>query len=107
MTTTPTTRRISFVDFNFLKLFIFSATTENPYTCGNMTILIGYDLGGSDIHIQVLGNYTLCCEWCQSYTGCVAFTWGIRSIMPYNLTCFLKNGIPSSSPNPLLVSAHN
>jgi hypothetical protein len=104
--TIPTTREISFVYFCFLKPFEFSSITENPYACGNMTVLIGYDLGGSDITNQVLANYTLCCEWCQSYNGCIAFTWGIPSTAWYSSHCFLKYAIPSASNNINLTSAH-
>jgi hypothetical protein len=105
--TTPATREISFVYFCFLQPFEFPAITENPYPCGNMTVLIGYDLGGYDIARQFLGNYSLCCAWCQSTSNCVAFTWGIPSTMSYSSECFLKNVIPSASANSNLVSAHN
>ncbi|CAF3691273.1 unnamed protein product [Rotaria sp. Silwood1] len=48
-------------------------TTQNPYACGNMTYRVGYDLYGGDITSNTVANYTLCCSWCQSYSGCVAF----------------------------------
>ena len=71
-----------------------------------MTILIGYNLPGLDLNSTVLANYTLCCNWCLSYSGCVAFTWGLPTDGVYAYGCYVKNGVPSSSANSATVSAH-
>ena len=60
-----------------------------------MTLVIGYDLPGLDITSAVFANYTLCCNWCLSYSGCVAFTWGLPAAGMYANGCFLKYGVPS------------
>ena len=70
-----------------------------------MTLLIGYDLPGANIISGVYANYTLCCAWCLSYTGCVAFTWVLPSASGSSSSCYLKNGVPAASANSALVSA--
>jgi len=71
-----------------------------------MTVLTGYDLPGDDIINYVLGNYTLCCQLCQNYTGCMAYTWGLPTAGSNVNRCFLKYGVPASSANVVLVSAY-
>jgi len=71
-----------------------------------MTVLIGHDLYGSDMIQKNFSDYTECCAWCQSYNGCVAYTWGLSTAGVYAYECFLKNAIPTSSVNSVLVSAH-
>ena len=70
-----------------------------------MTILEGYDLPGSDITSNVLNSYALCCAWCLSYGGCVAFTWGLPTSGSNVDHCFLKNGVPGQNAGQF-VSAH-
>ena len=86
-------------------MFVSLATTANPYACSNMTLLIGYDQPGADIISGVYANYTLCCNWCLSYTGCVAFTWGLPAAGSNANHCFLKSGVPAPNAGSF-VSAH-
>ncbi|CAF1643240.1 unnamed protein product [Adineta ricciae] len=81
-----------------------TTTTPDPYACGNMTLLIGYNVPGDDITSEVFNSYTLCCQWCLSYNGCVAFTWGLSGWA--NSTCFIKNAIPASINDSEFISAH-
>ncbi|CAF1253184.1 unnamed protein product [Adineta ricciae] len=81
-----------------------TTTTPDPYACGNMTVLIGYNVPGDDITSEVLNSYTLCCQWCLSYNGCVAFTWALSGWA--NSTCFIKNAIPASINDSEFISAH-
>ena len=78
--------------FYFAKLSLFLATTQESYACGNMTIRVGYDMPGDFLTTDILSDYSLCCKWCQSYSGCNAFTWGLPTApgrLPYN--CWLIN----------------
>ena len=71
-----------------------------------MTLLIGYDMPYLDLISAIRANYTLCCDWCLSYAGCVAFVWGLPSAGGNVNQCFLKYMIPSSNANSIYVSAH-
>lgn len=86
--------------------FLSATTTQSPYACRNMTILVGYDQPGSDITSNTLANYTLCCQWCLSTSNCVAYTWGLPTAGSDANVCFLKYAIPGSTPASYLPSAH-
>lgn len=99
-------RTISLNSSMFLKTICILATTKKPYTCGNMTVLIGYDLPGSDIVQNTLNSYDLCCAWYLSYNGCVSFTWSLSTAGWATSICFLKYAVPATSSNSAFVSAH-
>jgi hypothetical protein len=84
-------------------MFLFLATTQDPYACSNMTILVGYDLNGSDLTFQYTANYTLCCAFCLSNSSCMAFAWVVATS---SSPCYLKYAVPSPSANSGLISAH-
>jgi hypothetical protein len=84
-------------------MFLFLATTQNPYACSNMTILVGYDLYGYDLIFQYTANYTLCCDFCLSNSSCMAFVWVVGTS---SNPCYLKYAVPSPSADAALVSAH-
>jgi hypothetical protein len=71
-----------------------------------MTLYPGYDLPGDDITSTTLANYTLCCQWCLSYTGCVGYTWGLSTAGSNVNHCFLKYAVPALNADSQLVSAH-
>ncbi|CAF1253196.1 unnamed protein product [Adineta ricciae] len=81
-----------------------TTTTANPYLCSNMTILAGYNMPGDDITSQILDSYALCCQWCLTYSGCVAFIWGVAGVSTSR--CYLKNAIPDFTVDSELISAH-
>ncbi|CAF1643235.1 unnamed protein product, partial [Adineta ricciae] len=81
-----------------------TTTTANPYLCSNMTILAGYNMPGDDITSKILDSYALCCQWCLTYSGCVAFVWGVTGASTSR--CYLKNAVPASTVDSKLISAH-
>ncbi|CAF1235549.1 unnamed protein product [Adineta steineri] len=81
-------------------------TTESSYVCGNMTVLIGTDLGSANLNFGQVHSFAECCTWCQSNSSCVSFTWDIPTGGGSISWCYLKNLILTPSSNPLVVSAH-
>ena len=103
-TVTPTTATVTTVTPTTTTVTTTTSisTTQNPYACGNMTTLISSDLSGPNIDIASgTKNYTSCCGWCQSYIGCVAYTWRTS-----DGACFLKNATVSPTTSSGLISAH-
>jgi hypothetical protein len=93
--------------FYFPKVSLFLATTQESYACGNMTVRVGYDLTGDFITSDILSDYSLCCLWCQNYTGCNAYTWGLPTApgrLPNN--CWLKHVVPDPIQSEGLLSAY-
>ncbi|CAF1243767.1 unnamed protein product [Adineta steineri] len=81
-------------------------TTESSYVCGNMTVLIGTDLGSANLNFGQVHSFAECCTWCQSNSSCVSFTWDIPTGGGSISWCYLKNLILTPSSNPLVISAH-
>lgn len=73
-----------------------------------MTTFAYYDIPNNNLATSnSLANYTACCAWCLSYTGCVGLTWGLPTAGWFRANyCFLKSAFPSVSSDSALVSAH-
>ena len=71
-----------------------------------MTILVEFDLYRNDIISNQTANYTFCCNWCQSYPGCVAYAWIVPTPLTGMSFCYLKNGISTATAAGNHVSAH-
>ncbi|UJR11660.1 hypothetical protein I4U23_015841 [Adineta vaga] len=67
-----------------------TAVDPNFYTCGNMTVLIGYDFYGNDLDLGIVANHIDCCLWCRSNSSCVAYTWVVPTNGGTSSTCYLK-----------------
>ncbi|CAF0916427.1 unnamed protein product [Adineta steineri] len=80
----------------------------NPssYACGNMTVLIGYDLYGNDMDISSTLNYSDCCRWCQSNSSCVAYAWVLPTGGGTTSICYLKRNISSPTYDSRLVTVY-
>ncbi|CAF0860836.1 unnamed protein product [Adineta steineri] len=81
-------------------------TTESSYVCGNMTVLKGIDLVSGFMDLRQVHSFAECCTWCQSNSSCVSYTWNIPTSAGSISWCYIKDHVPSSSNNPLVISAH-
>ena len=91
-------RHIESTSLFSLPVSVLSAvlTTTSVYRCGNATIFFGFDMMGNDIASNSVVNYTMCCFWCRSFSGCSAFTYGLTESSVPGI-CYLKNPIPATT----------
>ncbi|UJR19909.1 hypothetical protein I4U23_023041 [Adineta vaga] len=85
-----------------------ASTSNNIWSCSNMTVLHDIDTPGQDITSYQPKNYTECCSWCLSTLDCVGFVWGWpnNSFSGHQSRCWLKRNITSPSYNPAYTSTH-
>ena len=88
--TLSTLSMINLLVLMFKLFFSFLETTINPYACGNMTYLVGYDLYGNNLRTTQVASYSICCQKCLMNHTCVGFAWQIVQAGATTSICYLK-----------------